>query len=339
MRAEKYTIGDVARMLGVSRSTVSRALSGSQGVSTELRQRIIAFTEEIGYKPSPVAQSLSTGVLKSIGLVIGDVRNPFYADLTYHIQKYFNSRGYSVMIFNSEYDVQKEIEFIGMAEQLYLAGMLLFTAQTTMVKEIFGKFNIPIVLVNRTLPMDNYDCVLIDNYKAGYMAAKHLIDLGHTRIGIITGDALSSASAQRREGARQAIINYGLPMREEDLLSGDLKMGTGYSLAREIFTREDRPTAMVVGNDLMAFGFMDFCKEKNVRIPQEMSIVSFDNIAFSAIHGIELTTINQHVKDMGERAAELMVRRIERPESSFQRVILEPTLIVRNSTAAPKKKS
>jgi len=335
----KYTIADVAEMLGVSRATVSRALSGSPGVGPELRQKIIDFTEEIGYKPNSVAQSLSKGKMKTVGLIFGDVRNPFYAELTYHIQKAFNENGYSVMIFNSEYNVEKEVEFIHMAEQFCLAGLILFTAQTNMSKPQFDKIHVPIIFANRSLELKNYDSVLTDNFKAGYIAAMHLIELGHKRIGIINGQSLSSASMHRFEGAKQAMRNCFLTLKEDDIMTGDLKMDTGYALAKDFFKRKDRPSALVIGNDMMALGFMDYCKEINVKIPEELSIVSFDNINFSAMHGIELTTISQHVKEMGEKAAELMVNRIENPKAEYKRIILEPTLIVRNSTMAYSENS
>lgn len=333
MRNAKYTITDVAKMLDVSRATVSRALSGAPGVGPELRKKIIDFADEIGYKPNPVAQSLSKGKMKTIGLIYGDVRNPFYAELTYYIQKEFNECGYAVMIFNSEYSVKKEIEFIQMAEQFCLAGLVLFTAQSNMQKAQFEKIGIPIVFVNRSLEIKDYDCVMMDNFKAGYIAAMHLIELGHKRIGIVNGQSLSSASLNRFEGAKQALKNCYLSFDPEDVMVGDLKMPTGYELAKKFFERPSHPSALVIANDMMALGFMDYCNEIHVKIPDELSIVSFDNIDFSAMHGIELTTISQHVKEMGEKAAELMMNRIENPDAAYRRIILEPALIVRNSTS------
>ena len=136
----------------------------------------------------------------------------------------------------------------------------------------------------------------------------------------------------RFEGFKQALINCGLPLLEEDVMMGDLKMPTGYALARRFFECSQRPSALVIGNDMMALGFVDYCHKINAKIPDALSIVSFDNIIFSGMHEIALTTISQHVKTMGETAAKLMLERIEHPQGEYKRIILEPTLIVRKST-------
>ncbi len=337
MRNRKYTISDVAKHMGVSRATVSRALSNAPGVGAALRQKIVDYADEIGYRPNSLAKSLSTGRMNTIGLIYGDVRNPFYADLTYYMQKAFDREGYAVMVFNSEYSVEKELEFIRMAEEFCLAGLVLFTAQTSMEKANFRDVGIPIVFVNRSLAMEQYDCVLMDNFKAGYIAAMHLIKLGHKRIGMVKGNALSSASMLRYDGVEQALKNCGLSLREEDVWSGDLKMPTGYGLAKRFFERTSRPDGLVISNDMMALGFIDYCNEIGVKIPDEISIVSFDNIIFSGIHGIDLTTISQDVQTMGEKAAELMLGRIADPQGPCRKVILEPTLIVRKSTREYKE--
>lgn len=338
MRKEKYTVSDIAKNMGVSRATVSRALNGSPGVGAELRKKIQDYAKELGYKPNTLAQSLSKGRMNIIGLVFGDVRNPFYAELTFYIQKELNQYGYTVMIFNSEYNVEKEMGFIEMAKQFCLAGMILFTTQTNRedLKNQVG--NLPIVFVNRSLELVNYDSVTMDNFKAGYIAAMHLIELGHRRIGFVRGQSISSASVQRFEGYRQALKNCFLSINDEDIMEGDLKMPTGYLLAEKFFQRDTRPSALIVANDMMALGFLDWCNEYNVQIPKELSLVSFDDINFSRMHGIELTTISQHVQEMGEKAAALMIRRIEEPQAEYKRVILEPTLMIRNTTAVYREK-
>lgn len=329
---KKYNIGDVAKMLGVSRATVSRALSGAPGVGDELRNKIISFADSIGYKPSTLARSLSRGRMDIIGLVFGDVRNPFYADLTFYIQKELENYGYTVMLFNSEYDAEKEIDFLRTAGELCLAGLILFTAQNDMKRDQLEKLNMPVVFVNRTLEWQDYDCVLMDNFKAGYIAAMHLIEEGHRRIGFVGGQALSSASRQRFEGFKKALDNHSVPLYENDLFSGDLKMETGYELADSFFKNPSRPTGLVIANDLMALGFIDGCFEHNINIPDELSVVSFDNISFSKMSKIGLTTVCQQVTKMGETAARLMAERIENPDAECKKIILEPELIIRNTT-------
>ena len=187
MNKGKHTVSSIADALGVSRASVSRALNNSPGVGTELRKQILEYAEQIGYKtgiPSPEATTTKSNV---IGLVFGDIQNPFYSDLAYHVQKTLNEHGYSVIIFNSEYDPEKEIEFIEMADKFQLAGLLLFTTQTNMDYLYVQSRKIPIVFVNRFLDLKNYDSVISDNFQAGYIAAMHLIELGHKRLGFISG--------------------------------------------------------------------------------------------------------------------------------------------------------
>ena len=333
MKNKKYTITDVAKMLGVSRSTVSKAINNSPGVGSELRKKILDFVKEIGYKPNIFAQSLSKGTINIIALILGDVRNPFYSDLAFNIQKHLNCSGYMVMVFNSEYDVKNEIEFIRMAVQFNFAGLILITAQTDEMKNEIKKINIPIVLVNRILEDYEGSSVLIDNFQAGYIATRHLIELGHTYIGFIGGQKNSSAANLRYEGYRQALKNYQAPFNEKNIMYSDLKMETGYKLAKEYLADiKNRPSALVVVNDMTALGFIDYCNEVNIKIPEILSIVSFDNIGFSAMHDISLTTVSQHVIEMSEHAARLMMKQLKEPDAKPERIILEPTLIVRNST-------
>lgn len=333
---KKITISDIAEHLGVSRASVSRALNGSSGVGTELREKIRAYAEESGYKPDIPMRDMAEEKMKIVGLVFGDVRNPFYAELTFYIQKKLNLHGYMVMLFNSEYHLDKEMQFIEIAEQYHLAGLMLITMQTKIDGVRFQAGNTPVVFVNRTLELANYDSVTTDNFKAGYIAAMHLIKLGHIRIGFVGGHSESSASILRMEGFKQAMRNCFLTIEPEDLMQGDLKMPSGYEIAKQFFSRESRPSAMIFANDMMALGFLDWCGEADIAIPEEVSIVSFDNIDFSKMHGIGLTTISQHVREMGERAAELMVRRIETPDTEYKRIILEPTLMIRNTTGPYK---
>ncbi len=333
MKNGKYSISDVAEMLGVSKSTVSRAINGNSGVGSELRKRVLDFVEEIGYQPNTIAQSLSKGRMNIVALILGDIRNPFYADLTFKIQQILNNSGYMVMVLNSEYDIQRELEFLKLTQQFNFAGLILITAQEEQVEERLKSMNLPTVLVNRILPSYTGDSVLIDNFQAGYMAVMHLLELGHKRIGFIKGPNVSSASSQRYAGYRQALKNYGLPLEERMVFESDLKMETGQVLAKKfVHELENPPSAMVIINDMTAIGFIDGCRKEGRRIPEDISVISFDNIAFASVSGVELTSISQHVDEMGEHAARLMLKQLQHKSTKSERVILEPTLIVRKTT-------
>ena len=197
MKNGKYSISDVAEMLGVSKSTVSRAINGNSGVGAELRKKVLDLVDEIGYKPNTIAQSLSKGRVNIVALILGDIRNPFYADLAFNIQRILNNRGYMVMVFNSEYNVQRELEFLKITIQFNFVGLILITAQTEIVKDMLDSMDVPMVLVNRILPSYTGDSVLTDNFQAGYMAVVHFFVLGHKKNCFFRGAGGSSASSQR----------------------------------------------------------------------------------------------------------------------------------------------
>lgn len=347
MSKGKTTIADIAKSLGVSKASVSRALNGLPGVSEELREKIIKYTEESGYKfPKTERHAGSdriTGTMrgsdsaKVIGIVVGDIRNPFYSELVFRIQKELNQNGYSIMVFNSEYQKQKEKEFLYMAREMKLAGMVMFTVPTDMALEDFRDMDIPLVFVNRAIQLESYDSVLLDNYRAGYIAAMHLIELGHKRIGFISGPSTSASSMQRLEGFRQALSNYFLELDPTDIATGDLKIEDGYALAARLLDRPSRPTAIIAGNDLMALGVLDYCNEHGISVPGEISILGFDDIIYGRIHGVGLTSVSHHTDEMGRQAAELMIRRLNESDAEYRRIIQEPTLIVRDTTGRPKQ--
>ena len=336
----KYTITDVAEMMGVSKSTISRAMNGSPGVGKELRQKVLSFVDEIGYQPNALAKGLSKGRLNIVALILGDIRNPFYADLAFYIQKDLREDGFMVMVFNSEYDSQKEMEFIQRAIQLNFAGLILLTAQKKEIRKKLEQVEIPVVLVNRILEGYEGDSVLLDNFKAGYIATMHLIELGHPKVAFVSGQSTSSASMQRYEGYRQALKTYGIAFDESWVFYSDLRMDTGYQVAKEyIADLDSRPSAVVVSNDMTAIGFIECCRENQIKIPEQISLVSFDDIEIASLYDLQITTVSQHVQEMSRRAAKLMHKRLLNPEGKAERVILDPTLMVRKTTCQYQAKN
>ncbi len=335
----KYSISEVAQMAGVSPSTVSRALNGKKGVGNEQREKIIRLAEKLGYQPNSLLHSHGAAVRKGlIALIVGDIRNPFYTDLEYRIQRILSANGdYMVVVFNTEYAVDRELAILKMAERSGFSGIIMVTAQSEELQEALAGSSMPKVLVNRILPSYRGDSVLTDNFQAGYLAAMHLIDLSHKNIGYVRGPLISSASFQRFEGFQQALSNFGLSIREENIFDCDLMFESGRRCGEEFLARDykDRPTAMVVGNDSAALGFIDACRKAGVSIPEELSVISFDDIVYSSIEGINLTTVSQHVEEMSRETARLLLRQLEGNAVKPERIIISPELIVRGTTAAP----
>lgn len=339
MNERSYTITDVARMLGVSPSTVSRAMNNAPGVSEAVREKILNFVDEIGYRPNTIAQSLSRGHSNMVALILGDIRNPFYADLAFGIQKYLDAQGYIVTTFNSEYDYQKEVQFIQYAHQYHYAGIILVTVNSEESSKYLSNLTLPVLLVNRVMPDYKGSLVVIDNFQAGYIATRYLINLGHKRIGFFSGQHKASATShQRFLGYRQALENHQIDYHEEYCVFDlDWRMETGYRAAESFFQSHSpsgRPSAILLANDLLALGFMDYCGKHGIMIPDEISIISFDNISYADLSQIRLTTVSQHADKMSQIAAELMYELLTSPPKEPKRVFLEPTLIERNTVTA-----
>ena len=341
--AVKYSISEVAQMAGVSPSTVSRAISGKKGVGRAQREKILELAEKLGYHPnSHVSQSHAKAGSVSfpgmIALIVGDILNPFYSYLEYNIQKALYSEGYQLVVFNSEYDVEREMNILNMTDQFRFAGIMMVTAQSRQIEKVLSSVRIPKVLVNRNLPLYEGDSVLTDNFQAGYLAAMHLIDLYHRRIGFVRGPQASSASSQRFEGFRQALSNFSLELDDAHVFDCNLSFESGQESAEAFLAlpEENRPSAIIIGNDISAMGFIDVVRKHGLSIPEDLSVVSFDNVAVSSVEGISLTSVSQHVEEMAHEAARLMLKQLGGDTSHPERIIISPELIVRKTTAQYK---
>lgn len=337
MSTKKYKIGDIAQAIGVSPSTISKAMNNAPGVSDKMRKKILDYAEEIGYQPNFLAQSLSKGKINIIALILSDIRNPFYSDFAFHIQSQLNALGYMVMVFNHEYEAKKEAEFINFAIQASFSGVILFNSQCDIAKILTDSF-IPTVVVNKYIANVDADFLLLDSFQGGYTATRHLIDLGHSKIAFAKGREISAAALQRYDGFIQAMKNYFLPVNESWIFHTDARLSTGYSIAQQIFTQfnqDTRPTAIVISNDVTSLGFISYCNENHIVLPKDISVVSFDNLEYSEIHGIDLTTMDPHIVEMGRHASELIASRIAEPTLASRRVTVEPTLITRSTSGSP----
>ena len=331
MAKGKVSLGEIAKQLNIASSTVSRALNGKPGVGESLRQEILEAAARNGYTTQKSEEQVPE-LSKNIAMIIGDIRNPFYADLVFAVQKELSARGYTVSIFNSEYDEKQELRYMQMLEHFHFDGIIEVCVSSASISAQLEELRIPIVMVNRMLPCFETDVVLLDNYEAGYIATRHLLEKGHTRIAFLLGQKNSSSSMMRYEGYLQMMKNYQVPVVDEYQLAGDLTMERGYQIAQQAFASwKEPPSAIVISNDLTAFGFLAYCNSAGIRVPDDISIVCFDIVSLSAALMPPLTSIDAHVVEMGKQAVEMMINRIEHPDSPTQRVILKPELIERQS--------
>ena len=332
---KRYTVRDIAAKTHLSPATVSRVLNNFEGVREETRNIVYDAMRELE-QDSQFAFSLPGGIQHGnvIGLILGDIRNPYYAEIAYTMQGLLNEKEYLLMQFNSSYDETKELNFMDSCEKLHFAGLIMIsTLGTEKLKERINKLPFPVVLINRFIQDYVGPTVLQDNFQSGYIAASHLIELGFPEIAFIAGQKNSTASMKRLEGFQQALQNYYIPLEEKNVLYGELTLESGRSLGEMYLKdRANRPKAIVIGNDLMAIGFLDACDAAGVRIPADISVVSFDDIEFASLKRINLTTVRQPVKAMCKAAAEMMIHTLAQTPDLIDRVILEPELIVRATT-------
>ena len=334
---KKVTIKDIARIANVSHTTVSRALTDKSRISSETKKRILEIAKDLDYRPDFIARSLVSRRTKTLGLVITTIVNPFYIELAQGIEATANDLGYSIILCSTHSDLQTEKHFIEMLRSKGVDGIILTSAHINDPNIVaLAEERFPIVLVNRrtylSIVKERVDYVGIDNIRGGYLAVEHLIRLGHERIGVIGGSYESSVGYERLEGGKKAFEAYGLEKKNEYFLNGDFLKGSGYEGGKSFFAMIHPPTAIFATNDYMALGVYEAIVNEGVKIPEEMSLVGFNDIEFSATKGIELTTIGQKKYEMGATAVKMLVERIERKKvESSREVILEPELIIRKS--------
>lgn len=341
---KKYTVNDIAELAESSPASVSRVINNLPGVNKETRARIKSILEETGYQHSSKTSrhnhlnSHISSYSRVVALIVGDVRNPFYADITYHVQNMLVQHGYYVMLFNSEYCEEKELEFFGLADSIDFAGVIAVTAMESQeFLKAINNLSCPLVLINRTIEGYIGPSIVLDNFQAGYTATKHLIELGHSRIAFLSGPAYSSSSKQRMIGYKQALANYSIPFLSDDTYQGDLSMDSGYNCGKLLVQNHaDMATAIICGNDLMAIGLMQACEENGIVVPKDLSVVGFDDISFSKLSKINLTTMRQPIVPMAQKTVEILIDKINNKNMHNHKQILESELIIRGTTSIPR---
>ena len=334
---KKVTIKDIARMAKVSHTTVSRALNDKSRIKNETKVRILDIAKELNYRPNFIARSLVMRRTKTIGLVITTIANPFYTELSQGIEATAIRLGYNIILCSTNYDLSVEKQYIDMLRSKGVDGII-FTSAHMGDPNIIGlaEEGFPIILVNRRTyhPMvrERVDYVGVDNIRGGFLAVEHLIKLGHKRIGVIGGSSESSVGFERLQGGKKALTAYGLEERGDYFLEGDFLKGSGYQGGKKFLKMKEPPTAIFAANDYMALGTYQAIVEEGLKIPEEIALVGFNDIEFTSMKGIELTTIGQKKYEMGAMAVKTLIERIEGRETGpSEEIILEPELIVRKT--------
>jgi LacI family transcriptional regulator len=333
----KCTIKDIAELSGFSRSTVSRVLNNSENVDLATKEKIEQTIKQMCYTPSIIARSLVRGQFNLIALIIGDISNPFYADLTKAIEEILYKEGHMIVLCHTNYDQTKEERYIEAVKEYNFAGVIMVTAtETESLVANLKSVKCPIVLVNRYLPSFETDTVLVDNYRGAYIATRHLIDLGHKNIAHIYGPQNSTASKERIRGYIDAMKEANLTVDESYLFPGDLKRASGISFAQYLLESQKHITGVFCSNDLTAAGVIDVMTENGKSVPDDLSVVGYDDSQVALNCRVKITTIQQSHYEMGKSAAQMILGRISDNNAPYRQIVFNPQLIIRDSTKSLK---
>jgi LacI family transcriptional regulator len=331
------TIQDVAKRAGVAPITVSRVINNSGYVSEETRKRVEAAIEELGYVPNTLARGLRSKRTDTLALVVTDIANPFFTLIARGVEDTASASGFTVIYCNTDESDTKEEKYIHILVQKQVDGVLLVPAcNSSKSANFLNSNNVPIVLIDRSVPGFQTDLVRCNSESGAYDLVKHLIDLGHERIAAITGPRGVSTSEDRVAGYYRAMSEAGL----ENLASiyyGAFTQASGYELTEQVLAETPCPTAIFGANNFLSIGILKALRDANLRVPQDLAVAGFDDLPVSLIVDPILTVAAQPAYEMGQQAAELLLKRIlgEAPENS-QEIILPTELIVRQSSGPPR---
>lgn len=322
------TIKDIAKTCGVSSATVSRALSGNAYVKPETHKRIMECAEALGYKYSNPVNKRNLKIM----LIVGDISNHFYISIIKAIENKLNCEGYKLAIFNSNYEPAQEEEYVRFAYSDGYNGIIMITAiETLELIELLKKNTCPIVLVNRFIRSMDLNSVCIDNHRGGYMATTYLIKKGHKKIAHMAGPRNSTASQDRLFGFQNAMNDAGLTVDKDAIFYGNLLRDSGYRFAEHYLNKLRDYTAVFFANDICAAGFIEIIIQHGIRVPDDLSIICFDD-STAAVGGlINLTSVSRDPNSMGAAAAELMLARLQNTNTQPHKLVFPPVLNERDS--------
>jgi len=324
---------EVARRARVSISTVSRTINGTGKISLETQEHVRGVMREMGYKPNRVARRLRAGGnCHLLGLIIPNIQNPFFADLARGVEDVAYRNNFAVLLCNYDEDAAKEQFYLDVMVAESVDGIILppIHEDDPAVLRV-AQSGVPVVCVDRALSGGDIDKVEIDNQRGAFEAVAHLLSKGHRRIGLISGPADTSTGRERLAGYRRALAGAGLAAEPELIRFGDYKQESGRTLALELLTLTSPPSALFVCNNLMTIGALETICARQLRIPDQIGLISFDDLPLAAVFNPPLTVVRQPAYDVGRSAAELLFKRIEDPKRPATSLKLSPELVIRGS--------
>ena len=333
---ESTKIKDVARAAGVSTATVSHVINETRFVSEETRRRVVAAIEKCNYTPNVHARSLASGRSRTFGLIISDVANPFFPELVKAIEEKASAHGYDVILSNTNYDPKRTVACVQRLLEQQVRGVAIMTSEMDLsLTQRLAAQQVAVVFLD-VGQVGPHTSNIVVNYEKGVRdGVEHLLALGHRRIAYISGPGHLKSAARRRETFAKTMKKYHLSLHTTPFIfEGDFKATGGQRAAAEIMRLRPRPTAIVSGNDLMAIGALRELKSAGLRVPQDVSVIGFDDITFAALAEPQLTTIMLPRAEIGEAAVEALMHTIAAEDNLGREFRVSTQLVVRESTGA-----
>lgn len=329
------TIKDVASVAGVSYTTVSHVVNGTRPVSDEARRKVRAAVSQLGYVPSAVARSLKQSETFTVGVLIPNSVNPFFAELTRGIEDYCHGAGYCVFLCNSDDDPRRQNNYLRVLREKRVDGLIIASVGDTaaLADGLEQLKSIPLVVVDRPVPGVSTSQVRIDHEAGAYLATRHLLDAGHRAIACVRGPKGLEVSEYRLAGWRRALAEAGVKPNARWVVQGDFSSASGYRAGIKLLETQC-VSAVFACNDLMAIGVLRAAAERGVAVPQQLSVIGFDGIELGSYIYPALTTVGAAIRGLGETTAQVLIDAIRSGEAAPRTVIVAPHLFLRESTAA-----
>mgnify|MGYP000911706255 FL=1 len=340
----KTTISDIAKKAGVSKATVSRVINNKpEGVGPKTRSRIQKIILETGFQPSGVARGLATGKSRTIGLIIPDITNPFYAQLVKGVEDIVNQYGYGLFLCNSDRKIEKEKDFINLLIEKEVDGLILNSAESECAcqLELLKKNKIPFVLTDRIIESSSKNNgVYVDNLHGAKLAAEFLYAKSGCKLLFINGPMDLSQSKLRQAGVEEVFRKKGLDAEKLQIIYGDFTQESGYELTRKVLSEYDFDrkhnkipfNAVFTANDIMAIGAIRALRQTGILIPEEVEVIGFDDIEFARLLDPPLSTVFQPSSEMGARSAEMLLKILNKTNPRPKIITLMPELVLRGTT-------
>jgi LacI family transcriptional regulator len=331
-KTRNATIKDVAREAGVSYSTVSRVLNDYQHVKSEKREQVIDAMKRLGYVANPQARSLVSGRSQVLGLLVHDLGNAYTAEIIHGIEETLVANGYELMLYTTHRQKNKEAIFVNTLTYGLIDGLLLLLPLNPGgYLENLQDQRFPYVVIDHQGFDDSSPAVVATNWQGAYDATCYLIELGHRKIGFVAGTPEMSSAVERLDAYKVALTAHGIGFRPDLVQNGDFKQHPGYVAANALLDLADPPTAIFAANDLSAMGVCEAIRSRGLHIPEDMSVIGFDDIPEARLMHPPLTTVRQPLIDMGRLATRMLLEHIQNPNQPASRIVLPTELIIRSS--------